>query len=109
MERVSRALIHIHSMNITHKDIKPDNIMFSSDGTTKLIDFGLSQVTRSKGEKMDTIAGTPYFIAPEVIKGNYSQECDIWSLGVVMYTCLTGNFPFAGYSREEVFAKIQAG
>jgi len=42
METISRSLIHIHSMNITHKDIKPDNIMFAHDGTPKLIDFGLS-------------------------------------------------------------------
>lgn len=109
MERMARALIHIHTLNITHKDIKPDNIMFSSDGTAKLIDFGLSQVTRYQGEKMDVIAGTPYFIAPEVIRGHYGQECDIWSLGVVMYTCLTGKFPFSGLTRDEVFGKIQQG
>ena len=42
MEKMARALLHIHSLNITHKDIKPDNIMFQSDGTPKLIDFGLS-------------------------------------------------------------------
>lgn len=72
IEQITRALHHIHSLNITHKDIKPDNIMFAQDGSAKLIDFGLSQITRSQTEKMDTIAGTPYFIAPEVIKGMYS-------------------------------------
>jgi calcium-dependent protein kinase len=50
MEKITRALIHIHSMNITHKDIKPDNIMFSAEGTVKLIDFGLSQITKYKDE-----------------------------------------------------------
>lgn len=71
IEKMSRALIHIHTLNITHKDLKPDNIMFSTDGTPKLIDFGLSQITRYKDEKMDTVAGTPYFLAPEVIRGLY--------------------------------------
>lgn len=58
---------------------------------------------------MDTIAGTPYFIAPEVLNGEYGQECDVWSLGVVIYVCLTGKYPFDGRSRDEVFGKIQKG
>lgn len=58
---------------------------------------------------MDTIAGTPYYIAPEVIDGNYGQECDVWSLGVVMYVCLTGKYPFDGNDRDEVFNKIRIG
>jgi serine/threonine protein kinase len=71
MEKLVRALIHCHSSNITHKDIKPDNIMYDESGNVKLIDFGLSQQTKSTDEKMDTIAGTPYFIAPEVLNGDY--------------------------------------
>jgi calcium-dependent protein kinase len=71
MEKMVRALIHIHASNITHKDIKPDNIMYDEAGNCKLIDFGLSQQTKTKDEKMDTIAGTPYFIAPEVLNGEY--------------------------------------
>jgi len=58
---------------------------------------------------MHTIAGTPYFIAPEVLKGDYGLECDIWSLGVVLYMILSGKYPFDGSGRAEVFAKIQSG
>lgn len=58
---------------------------------------------------MSTIAGTPYFIAPEVLNGDYGQECDVWSLGIVLYVCMTGKYPFDGASREEVFSKIQTG
>jgi calcium-dependent protein kinase len=55
---------------------------------------------------MHTIAGTPYFIAPEVLNGNYGKECDIWSLGVVLYMMLEGRPPFEGSNRAEVFGKI---
>ena len=58
---------------------------------------------------MTTIAGTPYFIAPEVLHGEYGKECDIWSLGVVLYIILSGKYPFDGNGRAEVFAKIQNG
>lgn len=58
---------------------------------------------------MNTIAGTPYFIAPEVLKGEYGKECDIWSLGVVLFMLLCGDYPFNGNSRPEVFGKIQSG
>lgn len=55
---------------------------------------------------MTTLAGTPYFIAPEVLKGFYGMECDIWSLGVLLFLLLSGDFPFDGDSRAEVFEKI---
>lgn len=58
---------------------------------------------------MTTLAGTPYFISPEVLKGVYGKECDMWSLGVLLYILLSGEFPFNGDSRTEVFSKIQKG
>lgn len=58
---------------------------------------------------MHTIAGTPYYIAPEVFKGTYGLECDIWSLGVVLYMILSGLYPFDGESYKEIFDKIKSG
>lgn len=55
---------------------------------------------------MHTVAGTPYFIAPEVLTGDYGKECDIWSYGVVLFLVLSAQYPFDGNSRAEVFAKI---
>ena len=55
------------------------------------------------------IAGTPYYIAPEVLSGSYGKECDLWSLGVVLFQMLTGLMPFDGMSQEEVFGKIKRG
>lgn len=58
---------------------------------------------------MKTIAGTPYFISPEVLQEDYGPECDIWSLGVVLYMLLTGKYPFDGANRADVFTKISIG
>lgn len=58
---------------------------------------------------MHTIAGTPYFIAPEVLNGDYGKECDIWSIGVVLYMLLSGGYPFLGNGRAELFKKVQKG
>ena len=81
--------------------------MYDRIGEVKLIDFGLAKYT-STGEKLHTIAGTPYYIAPEVLNGNYGKECDIWSLGILLFVLVTGTYPFDSQTknRAEVFAKI---
>lgn len=83
--------------------------MISTKGEAKLIDFGLAKERESKKKKMTTMAGTPYYMAPEVIVGKYTSQCDIWSLGVVLYTMLCGHLPFLGDNRPEVFEKISNG
>ena len=55
------------------------------------------------------MAGTPYFMSPDVLNGNYGQKCDIWSLGCVLYMLVAGELPFDGTSRIEVFDKIKGG
>jgi len=55
------------------------------------------------------ICGSPYYIAPEVLSGNYGQECDLWSLGVTLYQLLSGEMPFDGSGQQEVFKKIKKG
>ena len=59
--------------------------------------------------KMTELHGTPYYIAPEVIKRKYDEKCDIWSCGIIMYTMLCGYPPFTGTNRQEIFDKILAG
>ncbi len=58
---------------------------------------------------METIVGTPYYVAPEVLLGQYGKECDCWSLGVLLYIILSGNLPFAGQNQMEVFGKVKRG
>jgi calcium-dependent protein kinase len=107
MKSLLMAINHCHSKNIAHRDIKPENIIVGSDGYIKLIDFGLSKTVHIK--ELKTIVGSPYYIAPEVLDENYSYECDIWSLGVILYIMLSGIIPFDGANAAEVFKKIRAG
>ena len=75
-----------------HRDIKPENIMITDQGKVKLIDFGLAIASRKKYQT--DMAGTPDYMAPGVIKGHYHSKADIWSLGVVLYTLVSGYLPF---------------
>ena len=76
------------------------------DSEIKIIDFGLSK-KKAKSQVLDTVVGTPYYVAPEVLKGMYGQECDLWSLGVIMYILLSGCLPFSGGHAAEVFEKVK--
>ena len=100
------AVNHCHAQDIVHRDIKPDNIMITEDNSVRLIDFGLSAVRDSKKD-LSTIAGTAYYMAPEVLEGSYSQKADNWSIGVILYTLVCGYLPFQGLSAADVFKKIK--
>ena len=85
-----------------HRDIKLENILVtrknkrSSEITAKLVDFGLSKMI-GPGEKANEPFGTLGYVAPEVIKNmNYSNKCDVWSLGCIMYALICGQLPFDG-------------
>jgi calcium-dependent protein kinase len=56
---------------------------------------------------MTEVIGTPHFVAPEVIEGSYNEKCDVWSCGVLLYTLLTGNFPFTGKDKNEIFNSVR--
>lgn len=106
--KVLHAISYCHEAGITHRDLKPENILFETqepDAEIKLIDFGLSR-KYDINEKMHTVLGTPYYVSPEVLKGEYDQKCDVWSIGVLAYIMLSGEPPFKGDSNNEIFEKI---
>jgi len=99
------ALCYLHAKGIAHRDIKPENILFTKEGSVKLADFGLSRKLIQKSSL--TVVGTPYYISPEMIQGRYSSQCDIWSLGIVLYFALTGLLPFDGEDLNGLFNNIR--
>jgi calcium-dependent protein kinase len=93
--------MHDQKPPVAHCDLKPDNFLFLSpakDSTLKIIDFGMSKFV-ARRKYFEALSGTPYYVAPEVLNGRYSEHCDIWSLGVVMFVMLFGYPPF--YADQE--------
>lgn len=111
--------MYCHTNGIVHRDLKPENFMFESDkkdSRLKLIDFGLSRSfykfeKKGMGKviRMKTKAGTAFFMAPEVIIQNYTKECDLWSIGVILYVMLSGYPPFFGNNEREILENVLAG
>jgi serine/threonine protein kinase len=128
---ISAALQHAHEKGITHRDIKPGNIMVSSAGAPKILDFGLAHIAAEThptedmgvtqpGQEIGTpaaedtgvtqpgqVIGTPAYMSPEQAEGSgVDHRSDIFSLGVVMYEALTGKRPFRGSSHAEVVSNV---
>lgn len=104
-------MAYCHANSICHRDLKPENFLLSREddvSSIKLIDFGLSMKLK-EGEQMDSPNGTPFYIAPEIIKGSYDEKCDNWSLGVVLYVMLSGVPPFFGRNNKAILKSVLKG
>ncbi|KAJ6791754.1 putative serine/threonine-protein kinase PEPKR2 [Iris pallida] len=97
---------YCHEMGVVHRDIKPENILLTVSGKMKLADFGLA-VRVANGQRLSGIAGSPAYVAPEVLSGHYSEKVDIWGAGVLLHALLVGVLPFQGDSRDAVFEAIK--
>jgi len=89
------GLEYIHSLSRIHRDIKSDNILLSAAGAIKIADFGYAAQLTPDKIKRNTIVGTPYWMAPELIRGqDYSQKVDVWSNGIMLMEMAEGNPPY---------------
>ena len=105
---IVETIRYCHDHGIVHRDLKLENFLFDGDAKLKLIDFGLS-CYYDDNIKMKRPVGTPYYVAPEVLKGSYSKECDLWSIGVITYMLLSGRPPFYGTDDQETLEKVSLG
>lgn len=105
VEGLTAGVAFLHNRGLVHRDLKPANV-FSSEGTIKVGDIGLSKfITPSHRSAQTQSVGTVYYMAPEVAKGRYGKGVDIYALGVMLYEMLTGTVPFDGESTGEILMK----
>jgi calcium-dependent protein kinase len=104
VKQMLSSVRYLHSKGIIHRDLKLENFLFSSikvESELKMIDFGLSKHF-VLGEHHHEQVGTPYTVAPEIIRGAYDEKSDIWALGVITYLLLSGETPFGGLDGEDL-------
>ena len=114
--QVFSGLKYLHENNILHRDLKPENILISKiekdlkDNKEyfwiQIIDFGTAKIFENDKDE-NSIVGTPYYIAPEVLNKHYNEKCDTWSVGVILYMFLVGRAPFDGENRNEIINSIK--
>nr|CAI5870276.1 unnamed protein product [Callosobruchus analis] len=108
------AVEYLHKQGITHRDLKPENVLLATEESETLVkvsDFGLSKITEEE-DVMNTVCGTYYYMAPEVIGAHnpqYNKQVDVWSLGVILYYMLSGSLPFKSSDKKELNRLIVSG
>ena len=114
--QVFSGLKYLHENNILHRDLKPENILIFKKEVdllaneeyfwVKIIDFGTAKIFENDKNE-NTVVGSPYYIAPEVLNKNYNEKCDTWSVGVILYMFLVGRPPFDGQNNLEIIHSIK--
>ena len=106
-EEVALALSYAHAQGVTHRDVKPGNILVSQDGRPKIADFGIAKLNLANLTVPGKLLGTPAYMAPEQLSGTAADgRSDLFSLGVILYAMVTGHSPFQGDSATTVCFKV---
>ncbi|KAM6171719.1 ribosomal protein S6 kinase alpha-5 isoform 4-T4 [Erethizon dorsatum] len=120
MRKLVSAVSHMHDVGVVHRDLKPENLLFTDENDNleiKVIDFGFARLKPPDNQPLKTPCFTLHYAAPELLNHNgYDESCDLWSLGVILYTMLSGQVPFQSHDRSltctsavEIMKKIKKG
>jgi calcium-dependent protein kinase len=109
MHQLLSAVGYCHSKGVIHRDLKPENILLEDKEDTlhiKVADFGSSIIT-DPNRRLTGCFGSAYYLAPEVLSGDYNEKCDVWSCGVILYIMLTGKPPYPGRTDKEIVFNVR--
>lgn len=116
---LTQAIGYVHSLGIVFRDLKLENLLLDAKGHVHLADFGLSKEVGTLEQKLRTFCGTPFYMAPELVRtqqsrsrreahSGYTKEVDWWAVGVIIFELMTGQPPFNAQSMQELYRKIDA-